>query len=113
MARTNKQGIAAKKAQQAKQGKRSKGLKRFEYPKRALSVDEGKELGVIGVQTNPKGASYHWFLGGRKICYETKMRIDPDGYRFVRLPSGGSDYVSVGMSWWARKKAIKSMKFKK
>jgi hypothetical protein len=47
MARTNKQGIASKKAQQAKQGKLTKGQKRFEYPKRALSTDEGKELGVM------------------------------------------------------------------
>ncbi len=113
MARTNKQGIASKKAQQAKQAKNTKGQKRFEYPKRTLSVDEGKELGVMWVQTNPKGVSYHWFLGGRKICYETRMRIDPDGYRFVRLPSGGSDYVSVGMSGWARKKVMKSLKYKK
>lgn len=113
MSRTNKQGIAAKKAQQAKQAKRSKWAKRFEYPKRSLSIEEGMELGVIGVQTNAKGNSYHRFLKGRKICYETRMRIDSDGYRFVRLPSGGTDYISVGMSWWVRKKVIKSMKFKK
>jgi len=113
MSRTNKQGIAAKKAQQAKQAKRTKGAKRFEYPKRALSVEEGKELGVMWVQTNAKGNSYHWFLKWRKICYETKMRVDPDGYRFVRLPNWGTDYVSVGMSWWTRKKVIKSLKFKK
>lgn len=113
MSRTNKQGIASKKAQQAKQAKRTKGAKRFEYPKRTISIDEWKELGVLGVQTNPKGATYHRFLRGRKICYETRMRIDPDGYRFVRLPNGGSNYVSVAMSGWVRKKVIKSMKFKK
>jgi hypothetical protein len=44
MARTNKQGIAAKKAQQAKQAKRSKGFKRFEYPKRNLGLQEAKDL---------------------------------------------------------------------
>jgi len=78
MARTNKQGIASKKAQQAKQAKRGKGLKRFEYPKRSLSIEEAKELGVVGTQINPKGNQFHWFLRGRKICWETRMRIDTD-----------------------------------
>ena len=36
MARTNKRGIAAKKAQIQKQAGRLKGLKRFNYPKRKL-----------------------------------------------------------------------------
>ena len=52
--RTNKQGIAKKKSQQQKQATRLRGSKRFEYPKRKLTIEEGKELGVIGVNTNPK-----------------------------------------------------------
>ncbi|MBU0626884.1 hypothetical protein KKG31_08460 [Patescibacteria group bacterium] len=52
--RTNKQGIAKKKAQQQKQATRLKGYKRFEYPKRKLDLEEAKELGVVGVKANPK-----------------------------------------------------------
>jgi len=113
MARTNKQGIASKKAQQAKQAKRGKGLKRFEYPKRSLSIEEAKELGVVGTQVNPKGNTFHWFLRGRKICWETRLRSDTDGYRVVVLPSGGTDYVEAGSSGWVRKRIMKSQKYKK
>lgn len=88
MARTNKRGIAAKKAVQAKQAARMKGGRRFDYPKRKLELEEAKELGIIGVVSNPKGGEYNWFLRGRKICRETKLRIDPDGFRFIRTPSG-------------------------
>lgn len=42
--RTNKQGIAKKKAQQAKQASRIRGAKRFDYPKRKLELDAAKEL---------------------------------------------------------------------
>ena len=52
--RTNKQGIAKKKAQQAKQASRVRGSRRFDYPKRKLELEEAKELGIIGVYTNPK-----------------------------------------------------------
>ena len=38
--RTNKQWIAKKKAQQQKQASRMKWLKRFEYPKRKLDLEE-------------------------------------------------------------------------
>lgn len=55
MARTNKRGIAAKKAVQQKQANRLKGGRRFEYPKRKLELEEAKELGIIGVVGNPKG----------------------------------------------------------
>ena len=107
--RTNKRGIAAKKAQLEKQASRMRGQKRFEYPKRKLSLEEGKERGVIGVQTNPKGHTYHWFLRGRKICVETRMRVDPDGRRFVKRPSGSSDFVQVHLSGRGRRKIMKSM----
>ena len=46
-ARTNKQGIATKKAQLQKQASRTKGQKKREYPKRKVSLDEGKEFGFI------------------------------------------------------------------
>ncbi len=54
MARTNKRGIAAKKAVQQKQANRLKGGRRFEYPKRKVELDEAKEIGFIGAVTNPK-----------------------------------------------------------
>jgi hypothetical protein len=53
-ARTNKQGIAKKKAVQQKQANRTKGARRFDYPKRKLTLEEAKDLGVIVVWTNPK-----------------------------------------------------------
>ncbi len=52
--RTNKKGIAQKKVQLQKQAKRLKGVKRFEYPKRKLDLEEAKELGIVGVAKNPK-----------------------------------------------------------
>ena len=108
--RTNKGGIAKKKAQLEKQAARTKGQARFSYPKRKLSIEEGKEWGAIGVQTNPKGHTYHWFLRGRKICVETRMRVDPDGRRFVKKPSGASDFVQVHLSGWGRRKMMKTLK---
>lgn len=110
MARTNKQGIAAKKAQQAKQAKRSKGFKRFEYPKRNLGLQEAKDLWVIGVSVNPKGREYHWFMKGRRVCRETRLKMDPDGYRQIILPSGNADFVEVMQSGWVRSKIIKGMR---
>ena len=107
--RTNKRGIAAKKAKAQKQANRLKGAKRFEYPNRKLDLEEAKELGVIGVQTNPKGSTYHRFLRGRKICWETRLRIDPDGYRYIRTPAGGSDVVPVMISGWVKKRLRKNM----
>ena len=111
--RTNKQGIAKKKAQQQKQATRLKGAKRFDYPKRKLDLNEGKEWAIVGIMTNPKGNDYHRFLRGRKICRETKLRVDPDGYRYVKTPSGGSDMVFAPTSGRTRVKLRKSMKVKK
>jgi len=108
MARTNKRGIAANKAKLQKQAARLKGAKRFEYPTRKLTIEEGKELGVIGVVTNPKGHDYTRFLRGRKICRETRLRVDPDGYRYIKTPSGGGESVSVEVSGWTRKRMIKA-----
>lgn len=109
MARTNKQGIASKKAQLQKQASRTKGQRKREYPKRKTNLEEAKEFGFIWAQANPKGNTYHWFQRGRKICWETRMRIDPDGRRFVRLPSGGTDFVQVHLSGWGRRKLQKAM----
>ena len=108
MARTNKRGIAAKKAQIQKQAGRMKGLQRFTYPKRKLTLEDAKEMGVVGTQTNPKGHTFNWFLKGRKVCWETRLRVDPDGWRFVRTPSGGSDFVEVPVGGWLRKKLAKT-----
>jgi len=60
--RTNKRGIAQKKAQLQKQAKRTKGLNKFTYPKRKLDLDDAKEIGIIGVVKNPAGHEYNWFL---------------------------------------------------
>lgn len=110
--RTNKRGIAAKKAQLEKQASRMKGAKRFEYPKRKLSLEDAKEMGVIGSQMNPKWHTYNWFLKGRKVCRETRLRVDPDGCRYIKLPSGGGDFVTIPVSGWLRKKMIKNTKHK-
>jgi len=104
MARTNKRGIAAKKAQIKKQANRTKWLQRFTYPKRKLSLEEAKEAGVVGAETNPAGHTYNRFLRGRKVCRETRLRVDPDGWRYTKRPSGGSLFVEVPISGWLRKK---------
>jgi len=108
MARTNKRGIAANKAKSQKQANRLRGWKRFEYPKRKLTIEEGKELGVIGVVTNPKGNDYIRFLRGRKICRETRLRVDPDGYRYIKTPSWGGETVAVEINGRTRKKLAKA-----
>lgn len=108
-ARTNKQGIAKKKAQQAKQANRTKGAKRFDYPKRKLTLEEAKELGVVGGKANLKGHEYNRFLRGRKVCRETKIRLDPDGYRYIKTPSGGSEMVQAPISGWTRVKLNKTV----
>jgi hypothetical protein len=111
--RTNKQWIAKKKSQQQKQAARLKWSKRFEYPKRKLDVVEAKELGIVGVYTNPKGATYNWFIRWRKICWETRLRTDPDGYRYIRTPSWWSEMVSIPVSGRLRTRLRKSMITKK
>lgn len=111
--RTNKQWIAKKKAQQQKQASRMKWLKRFEYPKRKLDLEESKELGIVWVYTNPRGATYNRFLKWRKICWETRLRIDPDGYRYIRTPSGWSEMVSIPVSGWTRNKLRKNTSVRK
>jgi hypothetical protein len=106
--RTNKKWIAAKKRQLQKQASRMKGEKRFNYPKRKLNLEEAKELWIVGAKTNPKGNTYHRFLKWRKICWETRLRVDPDGYRLIKLPSGGLDFVEVPISGWLRRKLVKN-----
>ena len=108
--RTNKQGIAKKKAQQAKQASRVRGARRFDYPKRKLELEEAKELWIVGVYTNPKGATYNRFLRGRKVCWETRLRTDPDGYRYIRTPAGASEIALVPSSGWIRTKMKKMVR---
>jgi len=108
MARTNKKGIAAKKRQLQKQASRTKGERKFTYPKRKLNLEEAKELGIVWAKTNPKGNTYNRFLKWRKICWETRLRVDADGYRLVKLPSGGMDFVEVPITGWLRKKLVKN-----
>jgi len=108
MARTNKRGIAAKKAQLQKQANKTRWDRKFTYPKRKLDLEEAKEIGIIWVVKNPKGGEFHRFLRGRKVCRETRIRTDPDGYRFIRTPSGWSEVVVAPSSWWIRKKLMKN-----
>ena len=108
MARTNKKWIAQKKAQLHKQAKLWKWAKKFNYPKRRLSVEEWKTIWVIWSKKNPKNHEYNRFLKWRKNCIETWTSVDPDGFRLINLPSWGLDFVDVPMSWWMRKKLIKS-----
>lgn len=109
MARTNMAGIAKKKAAQQKAAKLRLWSKKFEYPKRNLWLTEAIEVWAIWAQTNPKWNTFHWFLRWRKICWETRLRVDTDGYRLVRLPSGWVDFVTVMQSWWTRKKLVKKL----
>jgi hypothetical protein len=110
--RTNKRWIAAKKVQQQKQAQRLKWLKRFEYPKRKIELEEAKELWVVWVSKNPRWAEYNRFIRGRKICRETRLRVDPDGYRYIRTPSGGSEMVQVPVSGWLRTRMRKGLNIK-
>lgn len=109
MARTNMAWIAKKKAAQQKSAKLRLWSKKFEYPKRNLSLDEAIATWAIWWQENPRGNTFHWFMRGRKICRETRLRVDSDGYRLVRLPSGWVDFVTVMQSWRTRKKLVKKL----
>lgn len=106
--RTNKQWIAKKKAQQSKQANRLKGMKRFEYPKRKLTLEEAKDLWAVWIRINPKWREYNRFLRWRKICRETRLRMDPDGYRYIRTPAWWSEMVEVWVSWRSRNKLRKN-----
>ena len=110
--RTNKRWIAAKKAQQQKQAQKFKWARRFEYPKRKIDLEEAKELWVVWVYKNPRWSEYNRFIKGRKVCRETRLRVDPDGYRYIRTPSGGSEMVQVPISGWLRTKIRKSLNTK-
>lgn len=112
MARTNKRWIAAKKAQQQKQADRLRWSKRFDYPKRKLELEEAKELWVVGIYVNPRWSEYNRFIRGRKICRETRLRVDPDGYRYIRTPAGWSEMVQVPISGWLRTRMRKSLNIK-
>lgn len=107
--RTNKQWIAKKKAVQSKQANRLKWMKKFEYPKRKLTLEEAKDLWVIGIWVNPKWHEYNRFLRWRKMCRETRLRMDPDGYRYIRTPAGWSEMVEVWVSGRSRSKLKKNV----
>ena len=80
MSRTNKKWARVMKAQQEKLAKiRSTRVK--EYTK-VTSIEQGMQLGLLQKKINPIGVSYHWFVYGRKNCYETGIKLDRDGYRY-------------------------------
>lgn len=60
--------------------------------------------------TNPKGVTYNRFLRGRKVCWETRLRTDPDGYRYIRTPAGASEIVLAPSSGWIRTKMKKMVR---
>lgn len=108
--RTNKKWIAAKKKQLQKQAGLAKWEKKFNYPKRKVSLEQAKELWFVWAKTNPSWATYNRFLRWRKICWETKLKVDSDGYALTKLPSWGLEFVEVPVSWWLRKKLSKNAK---
>jgi len=38
--------------------------------------------------------------------------VDPDGYRYIRTPSGGSEMVQVPITGWLRTRMRKSLNIK-
>ncbi len=108
MARTNKKWIAAKKAQLQKQAGRTKWAKKFNYPKRRISLEEAKNLWFLWAKTNPRWNTFNRFLKWRKICWETRLKVDSDGYALTKLPSGWLEFVEVPVGGWLRKKLMKS-----
>ena len=110
MARTNKKWIASKKKQLQKQASRWKWQRKFSYSKRRLNLEEAKEFWIVWAKTNPKWNTYNRFLKWRKICWETKLNIDSDWYRLVKLPSWWLEFIEVPVSWWLRKKIMKNAK---
>jgi hypothetical protein len=105
--RTNKQRIAKKKAQQAKQASRMKWAKRFDYPKRSLDLKTWMEIWAIHEVTNPAWNTWHWFFRWRKVCFETRLRTDPDWYRYIRTPNWWMNVVSAPQTWYVRRKMSK------
>ncbi len=83
MARTNK-----KKQRENKKRASNTPTLRFKNPRQRLSLTEAKERGIVVPRKNPDGHIFHWFVKGRKACYETKMKFDPDGYRFYKNDGG-------------------------
>ena len=80
MSRTDKKGARVAKEQAAKLAKiRSTRVK--EYTK-VTSIEHGMSNGLLNKVTNPLGNTYHWFVYGRKNCYETGIKLDRDGYRY-------------------------------
>ncbi len=108
MARTNKRWIAAKKAQQKKQAGKVRWDKRFTYPKRKIELSSAKEQWILWVVTNPTWHEYHWFMRWRKVCRETRLRVDPDWYRMIRTPSWWTEVVEAPVSGRVRKRMTKN-----
>lgn len=81
MSRTDKQGIARSKQLQQKFN-RIKGLNMQPFYANIAkkSLQQAKDDGDIYVIVNPLGHTFHWYRRGRKSCFETGLKIDPDGY---------------------------------
>ncbi len=106
--RTNKQGIANKKKQQAKMKKLKKNTT-IKLNAKNLSSKEKLERWLIKEIENPKWHKYSRDLAWRKtMCIYTGLREDPDGYRLVGKPNSSEhDFVLVGITSSLRRKLNK------
>ncbi len=82
MTRTNKRGIAKSKQMQSKKGKKQKADDMQSYYKKIASqkIEDLKLNGLAKEVVNPLGRAYFWFTRWRKVCLNTKLKFDPDGF---------------------------------
>jgi len=105
MGRTNKQGIAKSKSLKQKNKKsKSSGGQEYYHNIARRPFKELKNGGMLETIANPAGNTYHWFTKGRRSCYETKLKLDPDGFsKFKQIPLSNGTYHKSGSSWLRKK----------
>ena len=110
--RTNKQGIAKKKAQLQKL-KMLKVWAKRRLKNKNLSEEEKIEKWFIFEMINPKWKKFSRDKSWRKvICLQTWMREDEDGYRLLFKPNSSElEYVYSGLNARLRRK-LKRRKMK-
>ena len=81
MTRTNKQGIAKKKKLQVKSCKdRNIDMRDYWRGIARRSFEDQKINWNIKQVKDPSGKTYWWYTKGRKVCLETKLKLNPNGY---------------------------------
>ena len=82
MTRTNKRGIAKSKQQQSKKGKKQKCDDMQGHFKKiaSMKLDDLKLNWLAKEVVNPLWRAYFWFTKWRKVCLDTKLKFDPDGF---------------------------------